>query len=36
MGDCVILKSETRFQIYVEVLKFGCETQNSGGNVVSF
>ena len=32
----VILKFEVRVQIYVVVLKFGCEIQNSGGNVVSF
>ena len=36
MHDHVILKSEARVQIYVAVLNFGCEIQNSGGNVVSF
>ena len=34
--DRVILKFEARVQSYVAVLKFGCEIQNSGGNVVSF
>ena len=34
--DRVILKFEARVQIYVAVLKFGYEIQNSGGNVVSF
>ena len=36
MRDRVILKFEGRVQIYVAVLKFGCEIQNSAGNVVSF
>ena len=34
--DRVILKFEARVQIYVAVLNIGCETQHSGGNVVSF
>ena len=34
--DRVILKFEARVQIYLAVLNFGCEIQNSGGNVVSF
>ena len=34
--DRVILKFEARVQIYEAVLKFGCEIQNAGGNVVSF
>ena len=34
--DRVILKFEARVQIYVAVLNFGCEIQNSGGNFVSF
>ena len=34
--DRVILKFEARVQIYVAVLNFGCEIQNSGGDVVSF
>ena len=34
--DRVISKSEARLQIYVAVLKFGCEIPNSGGNVVNF
>ena len=34
--DRLILKFEARVQIYVAVLNFGCEIQNSGGNVVSF
>ena len=34
--DRVILKFEASVQIYLAVLKFGCEIQNSGGNVVSF
>ena len=33
--DRVILKFEASVQIYVAVLNFGCEIQNSGGNVVS-
>ena len=33
--DRVILKFEPSVQIYVAVLNFGCEIQNSGGNVVS-
>ena len=32
--DHVIWKFEARVEIYVTVLKFGCEIQNSGGNVV--
>ena len=36
MRDRVILKFEARVQIYVVVLNFGCEIQNSTGNVVSF
>ena len=35
MRDCVILKFEARVQIYVAVMKFGCETQNSSGNIDS-
>ena len=34
--DRVILKFEARVQIYVAVLNFGCEIQNSGGNFVCF
>ena len=34
--DCVIVKFEVRVQIHEAVLRFGCEIQNSGGNVVSF
>ena len=36
MRDCVILKFEARIQIYIAVLNFGCEIQNSGGNAISF
>ena len=32
----VFLKSEGSVQIYMTVLNIGCESQNSGGNVVSF
>ena len=32
----VILKFETRVQIYVAVLNIGCEIQNTAGNVDSF
>ena len=34
--DRVILKFEARVQIYVAVLNFSCEIQNSGGSVVRF
>ena len=34
--DRAILKFEARVQVYVAVLKFGCEIQNSGWNIVSF
>ena len=36
MRDNVIWKFEARVQIYVAVLKFGYEIQNSSGNVLSF
>ena len=36
MQDRIILKFEASVQIYVAVLNFGCEIQNSGGNVISF
>ena len=34
--DQVILEFEARVKIYLEVLNFGCEIQNSSGNIVSF
>ena len=36
MRDRIFLKFEVRVQIYVAVLNFGCEIQNSGRNVISF
>ena len=36
MRDRVILKFEARVHIYVALLNFGCEIQNSGRNIVRF